>query len=180
MADPPEGSVIRENGPETMEASEPPRAPKFRRRIALTRKQRFGLPIIVLVPILALLGIFGERQVDTTARSATVAMAVRYPERFRYRQTQSLEIRVTNLAPKDIDTVHVWLDSAYVTRFVNVRIEPAPRTAFAVDLVRVRPNESRLITVELVADRYGRQRGRVGASTRTDSIAVSLSTLVFP
>ena len=47
---------------------------------------------MLTVPILALLGLFGERTALAGARSATLDVAVSYPERFRYRQVQPLTL----------------------------------------------------------------------------------------
>jgi len=116
-----------------------PRAPAMRRRIALTRKQWIGLPVLAVVPVLALAGVFGERSTTTAARSTTIQIFVRYPERFRYRQVQSLEVSVRNVSTSPLDTVRVALDTSYVTRFAAVRIEPAPRTAFVVALTNLKP-----------------------------------------
>jgi hypothetical protein len=158
----------------------PPQAPAFRRRLTPTRKQKIGLPLIVAIPILTLIGVFGERSAETHATSANLAVDVRYPDRFRYRQVEALAVSVRNLAPTTIDTMHVSLDTAYVTRFAGVRIEPSPRDAFVVDLLHVKAGESRLVTMELTGDRYGRHRGRIVVSTPTDTVPVHITTLVFP
>jgi hypothetical protein len=154
--------------------------PQTRRRIAFTRKQRIGIPILALIPLLALFGVFGERSTTIEARSASLTVSVRYPVRFRYRQTEPLEIVVRNLSPTVIDTIEVSLDTAYVTRFASVRITPEPRTAFTVPLVGVKPGEQRLVAAELQGERYGRQHGRLVVSTPNDSTVLSLRTLVFP
>lgn len=150
------------------------------RRFALTRKQRFGLPFLVAIPILTLFGVFGERQADTRIATADIAASIRYPERFRYRQVQSLDVTVTNLTPNEIDTVSVSLDTAYISRFSSVRIEPAPSRAFVVDLVHLEPGMSRLVSAELWGERYGRQHGVITVATKRDTASARISTLVFP
>lgn len=157
-----------------------PRAPAMRRRIALTRKQWIGLPVLAAVPVLALAGVFGERSTTTAARSTTIQIFVRYPERFRYRQVQSLEVSVRNVSTSPLDTVRVALDTSYVTRFAAVRIEPAPRTAFVVALTNLKPAETRLVAAELTGDQYGVHQGRVVVTSGVDSAAVALRTIVFP
>lgn len=162
------------------EADVPPQPPVTRRRLALTRKQWIGLPLIAAIPVLTLFGLFGEHHAEIRVSSRRVAVAVRYPDRFRYRQTELLTVTVRNIAGSDIDTVHVSLDTAYVTRFAGLRIEPQPSTAFTVDLAHVKPGESRLVTAEYSGDRYGRHRGRVVISTSTDTATATISTFVFP
>jgi hypothetical protein len=161
-------------------ADAPPSPPTLARRLAMTRKQRIGLPILVLIPLLGLFGVFGERRGETHATSKRIAVAVRYPERSRYRQSMSLEIDVQNLSDHRLDTVRVWLDTAYMTRFADVRITPPPRDAFIVDVVGVAPGETRLVSAELSGDAYGRHRGRVVVSAADDTVSVPISSFVFP
>lgn len=158
----------------------PPQAPATTRRFALTRKQLVGLPLIAAVPVLCLLGVFGEHSAHTTAASANIEVAIRYPARFRYRQVQPLEISVRNRGARVIDTVHVSLDTAYITRFSSVRIDPAPQRAFVVDLLRLQPGESRLVDAELWGQEYGRHNGRIVVSGNGDSAIATISTFVFP
>ena len=170
--------TTRASGRVTNEAPPPP--PPTTRRLALTRKQVIGLPLIAAVPLLCLLGVFGERSAYTTSASALLEVTIRYPERFRYRQIEPLEISVRNRSAITIDTVHVWLDTAYITRFSSVRIEPMPQRAFAVDLLHVQPGESRLVAAELWGERYGRHSGRIVVSAHADTANAHISTLVFP
>jgi len=158
----------------------PAAPPPTTRRLALTRKQQLGLPLLALIPILTLFGFFGERSATVHASSAAIAMSVRYPERFRYRQVQPLEITVRNSSSHAIDTIEVSLDTAYITRFSSVRIMPDPDRAFVVQLIAVRPGESRLVAAELWGEQYGRHRGRIVVRTPNDSAAVIVQTLVFP
>lgn len=158
----------------------PTAPPQTRRRIALTRKQRIGIPLMTLIPLLALLGAFGERSATLEAASASLAVSVQYPVRFRYRQTEPIEIAVRNLSSRILDTIDVSLDTAYITRFANVRITPEPRRAFTVELTGVKPGEQRLVAADLEGEHYGRHHGRIVVSVPNDSITVIVRTLVFP
>jgi hypothetical protein len=158
----------------------PPSPPTVRRRLALTRKQKLGLPVIIAIPILTLLGVFGEHRGETHATSRSIGVEIRYPDRFRYRQVESLDIMVWNRTGSEIDTIQVWIDTAYVTRFSSVRIEPEPIGAFSIDLLHVKPGESRLVTAELWGERYGRHRGQIIVSTHRDTATAVISTFVFP
>jgi len=161
-------------------SGEPAHAPQIRRRVAFTRKQLIGVPLLAAVPIMSLLGVFGERRSELNAASRSVAMSIRYPARFRYRQVQPLDIAVRNISGRVIDTIEVSLDTAYISRFSSVRIEPAPRIAFVVTLTDVRPGDSRLISAELWGEGYGRHHGRISATTRSDTAAATVRTVVFP
>ena len=139
-----------------------------------------GLPLMAAVPLLCLLGFFGESGARTTAASSLLDVAIRYPARFRYRQVQTLEVTVRNRSTRTIDTVHVSLDTAYITRFSSVSIDPIPQRAFVVDLVRLEPGESRLVDAELWGQDYGRHNGRIVVSANGDSAIATISTFVFP
>jgi hypothetical protein len=161
-------------------STQPPKAPPTRRRLALTRKQWVGLPALAAVPLLAVFGFFGERRAEVHATSSSIALDVRYPERFRYRQRQSLDIVVRNVSRRAIDTLEVSLDTVYVSRFSSVRIEPSARRTFVVALTDMKPGETRLVLVELWGERYGRHRGRIVAAAGGDTAIVWVNSLVFP
>jgi hypothetical protein len=158
----------------------PPRAPSIEPRIHLSWKQRLGFPIMLVIPILALFGVFGERDAHARAKSASLEMIVSYPSRMHYRQVQLLQVTVRNLSSTVADTVKVAFDTSYISRFSGVRFNPSPKTAYTVDLTDVKPSETRLVSVELEGQVYGSQRGAVVARHGTDSAMVHLRTLVFP
>lgn len=158
----------------------PPAAPRLNGRIALTTKQLFGLPVIAAVPVLALFGFFGTRTAVSVDRSKTLDVAVTYPERFRYRQTQPLRVTVRNRGPSSIDTVFVSFDTAYIARFSDVRFDPSVGSAFVVPIAHLAPGASSLVSVELSGDAYGRHRGRIVVTDEGDRVEIALSTFVFP
>jgi hypothetical protein len=160
--------------------AEPERPPVIKAKIELSWKQRLGFPILIAIPILALFGIFGEREARIRVTSGTLDVRVSYPTRFRYRQVQSLDVSVSNLSERVLDTVSVSFDTAYISRFSGVRFDPAARTAYTVDLTNVKPSESRLVSVELWGQDYGNHRGSIVVRYGSDSTMAHLKTLVFP
>src|SRR4030088_475627 len=158
----------------------PPPAPSIDPKIRLSWKQRIGFPLLLVIPLLALFGTFGESQAHSGATSGSISVAVSYPARFRYRQVQSLRVSVRNLSPVAADTIRVSFDTAYISRFSSVRFDPAAKSAYTVELTDVQPSESRLVSVELWGQDYGSHRGRIVVRRGTDSAIVHLRTLVFP
>jgi hypothetical protein len=162
----------------------PPPAPLISRRLAPTPKQWIGLPLLAAIPILTLFGVFGERRAIGRASSSAIEMTVNYPDRFRYRQVQPLDVSVRNVSGRAIDSVTVSLDTAYISRFSSVRIDPAPRVAYEVSLGHLAPGESRIVAAELWGQHYGAHRGRIIATvpgvTRADTLSVDIRTIVFP
>jgi len=157
-----------------------PRAPVGAPRWKLTRKQWVGLPALALVPVLALFGVFGERSATITAATPSLGVRVTYPERFRYRQSERLEIAVTNRSTRVLDSVRVSLDTAYLARFEDVRVAPAPRTPYEVWLAPIAPGETRLVVVELTGKRYWRHAGSLGVAMGDERASFRISSLVFP
>lgn len=157
-----------------------PRAPTDAPRVRLTRKQWIGLPVIALVPLLALFGVFGERQKTIAIVSPALGITINYPERMRYRQSEILEISVVNRGQRVLDTVLVSVDTSYLSRFIDVRSNPPTTAEFVVPLLAVRPGESRLVSIALTGDRYWRHPATVSATAGPERTTAAFSTLVFP
>lgn len=165
---------------EPQEPLEPPQPPSHDRRLELNALQLIGAPILALIPILAMAGLFGESWTSGSARGASVGLRVEYPTRFRSRLSKPISVVVENHSTDVLDTVEVSFDSTFVDRFPAIVFVPAPRDAYVVSLANVKPQEERRVHVEIDGDRVGRHRGRVVARTRDDSAAVELRTIVFP
>lgn len=160
---------------------DPPQAPEIDRRFRLYPYQWIGLPLMMLVPVLALFGVFGQSW--DTARGATAALELelRYPSRFRYKQLNGMDVYVTNSSGRQLDTVTVSFDTAYINRFSTVTFVPSATGAYEVELTKVEPDERRLIRVELQGEKYWLHRGLIQAwAAGSDTLRVPVSTVVFP
>jgi hypothetical protein len=172
--------VTRDRLAEGTGAAEPPRAPSIKPKIALSRKQRFVMPLLLGIPILAVLGVFGESQALAHATGGSIDVSVSYPTRFRYRQVQSIHVSVRNHSSTMLDTVSIGFDTAYISRFSSVRFDPAVKTAYTIDLTNFKPGESRLVSVELWGQDYGSHSGDIVARNGGETVMVHLRTFVFP
>ena len=162
------------------DATAPPEPPVVTPHFAFTRKQYIGIPLLAVIPVLTLLGVFGEKRETARATSRALEMRVEYPSRFRYRQVEALDIAITNVSVRTLDTVTVSLDTAYITRFSGVRISPEPQQNFVVALSSVKPRETRLIHAELWGERYGSHHGRIVGAASADTVRQQIQTFVFP
>ena len=158
------------------------RAPDAPRRFRLHRYQWFGIPLLFLVPVLALLGVFGETWARAEAAGADLTLEVRYADRYRYKMINSVEAWVENRTGVRLDTVVVAFDEAYVRQFSTLMFIPSPTVPFEVELYALGPGERRLVWAEFQAERYGRHVGALQAYVpgRSDTVSVTLSTFVFP
>lgn len=141
-----------------------------------------GLPIIFLLPLLAVFGVFGESREIVEGASAVLTLRAEYPTRTRYRQTESLEIVVENRSDRTIDTVVVSLDADYIRKFSSPTFIPDVTEPFEIEFLEVKPGESRRIWGELQGESYGRHRGMIEAygAGSSDTVGVALDTIIFP
>ena len=162
------------------EAGGPAPPPDTDRKLELNWAQLIGLPALALIPVLALLGFFGEHWETSAADGAHVHARVEYPDRFRARLTKPITVTIENRSRSPYDSVEVSFDSAYVGRFRAVNIMPSPTEAYVVSITDVKPGETKRVHMELDADQVGRHSGRVVVRARGDSAVIPIRTTVFP
>lgn len=129
--------------------------------------------------MLGSLGVLGQTSVTRQAEAGRIRISVEYPDRFRFKQLNSVVINVTNDGTAVIDSLVVSLDSAYASRFSTVRAIPPFREPYTVVLKGIDARETRLAIIEIQAERYGVHEGhlRIVAS---DTVHIPLRTIVFP
>ena len=163
-------------------SNEPTQPPSVDRGLELNWAQWIGIPILAVIPVLAMAGVFGEHweSKDADGATARLRMQVEYPDRFRARLTKPITVSIENRSPATFDTVEVSFDTAFVDRFVGVSFIPEARDAYVVAVTDVHPGETRRVHLEFAADRVGRHAGRVVARAGGDSAVIALHTVVFP
>lgn len=168
--------------PEEPESKQPfPSAPEIDRRVSVPPFRAIGMGLIMLVPALAIAGVFGESWDTAAAGGPNISVRMEFPSRYRYKMLNSLTLAVENTSARTIDTVTVSLDTAYALRFSTVVITPPPAQAYMVPLTDVEPGEIRLVVVELQGERYGRHSGQVHVETTSgDTLALPVHTLIYP
>lgn len=160
---------------------QPPHAPDVSRHVHLHPWQWVGVPLLLLIPLLALLGVFGESRATVRAETAQIALELQYATRYRYKTINSLSLDVTNRTGAWLDTVTVEIDTAYVSRFSNVAAIPSFTGAYTIELTAVEPQETRSVRVELQGEHYGRHRGELRATASgADTARLQMSTFIFP
>ena len=75
-----------------------PQPPPFQRKLQFHPTQRIGIPLLMILPILALFGLFGETYTTNHAENEQLSMQVEYATRYRYKMTNDLRVSVTNLS----------------------------------------------------------------------------------
>lgn len=158
----------------------PPAAPEVPPRVRMHRSELVGMAIIALVPLLALSGLFGPATGQAQAGGDAIALEVRYPARYRLGMVQTMQARVSNRSASSMARVTLAVDSAYLEGFTAASPIPNFSRAYAVELPDLAPGETRMVVLDLEAERPGRFRGQASAVHAGDSVAVRLTTLVLP
>lgn len=159
----------------------PPQPPDTEARVRLSLAQRIGLPLMALVPVLALAGVFGERQARREDARGPLLISAQVPTRLRYRQRTTLELSVTNRGVATLNDVRVRIDSSYLDRFSNVSLSPSASPDGAVRFGSLRPKESVRLTVTLEGERTGAlHAAAIVSDAEGDTARVALASIVFP
>lgn len=156
----------------------------FRRRLQFPRLQLAGVALLLVVPILALLGVFGPSSHTVAETMPGLEIQVQYPTRFRYKTLSTLDVSLKNTSNRPLSPVTVAFDRVYISRFSQVQFTPSAKSVTATDYrvqLDIPPGEVRRVSVSLQADRYGLHHGNISAlAYGGPGILISVSTFVFP
>jgi hypothetical protein len=164
---------------------QPPQPPEIRRRVAFHRTQLIGVPLLAIIPILALFGVFGTSTGEASAESAELQLHISYPTRFRYKVINSLTVEVRNRTGQALPAITVDFDKSYLSQFSGVAFTPSVKTVtgevYMVELTDVQPNEARTVSVEIQAEEYGGHPGFISATAGdAEGVRATVNTFVFP
>lgn len=170
---------------ENDEPIRPPEAPPFTRSLRLDRPEKIGVPLLLLLPLLALYGMFDEQEMTTTAAATGVEMQVIYPSRSRHQLEGVLEIHVRNSSVHALPVLTLGIDRNYLAHFDQVRFLPLPiridGETYQVEFRDLQPGETRRLNIELRPDDPGRHTGRITARGIDGSQAeTTISSIIFP
>lgn len=165
--------------------SRPPEPPETSRKIQFHLVQLIGIPLILIIPVLALFGVFGESEEKVGAANSEFEMQVEYPSRFRYKQINPLEVSLRNISSNKIPVLTVAFDRSYISEFSETQFTPDVKdvtgTNYKVELRDIEPGETRRVSVSLQGEHYGLHKGAVTALAENGSKAeVKVSTFIFP
>jgi hypothetical protein len=167
------------------EHSQPPQPPTVARRLQFHHLQLIGIPLLLLVPVLALFSVFGETVSSTVAASPELELHVEYPTRFRYKMIDTVMVSFTNVSARTLSSVQVEFERAYVEKFSTVAFTPSVKhvtdAAYIVEVNELLPGETRIISVTIQAEKFGRHAGSITATyDNAERLQVSIDTFAFP
>ncbi|HEY2027096.1 MAG TPA: hypothetical protein VGG78_08810 [Gemmatimonadaceae bacterium] len=159
----------------------PPQPPDIAPRLRLSVAQRIGIPLIALIPVLALLRVFGESRATWVDQRGPLLATAHGPARLRYRQRMTLDVSVANRSSATVNDVRVRIDSSYLDRFTGVSLSPHASPDGWVYFGSLPPAASVQLTVALQGDRTGAIRGAaVVTDAQGDTARLPLKSTVFP
>jgi hypothetical protein len=164
---------------------QPPQPPDFNRRFQLYPYQYIAIPLLFVIPILALLGAFGQAITSAEAANTSLAVHVKYESRMHYQLFVPIVITVTNQTDETLSDVRVYISRDYLDGFSQITLMPAAETitdtAYVIELQTLEPNETQTVTGDIRAHTTGRYMGSIRVeATNAETVSVSLESIVFP
>lgn len=165
-------------------AEHPPLPPAFDRQFQLHPYQYIGIPLLFVIPILTLLGFFGQTLETKQALNDVLAVQVTYTTRVRYTNPAPMSLDITNRTAAPLSHVTVALDRAYMDGFDDLNILPAPTmmtdSAILIDLTDLQAGQTQRIAVEIKAGPSGVYAGTITVSADGNVLKIPIETLSFP
>jgi hypothetical protein len=166
------------------EVPQPPEPPEVKRAINLYPYQWIGIPLMLLIPILAVFGVFGDRYNRVTQTGNGLEIEINYGTHLRYKTLNPLEISVRNMGGETLERLVVSIDRDYIENFTNVQFKPDVARLndkfYEVEFENMPAGDTRVVTVELQGERPGQHSGTITASTGGGAVQTSIETFVFP
>ena len=144
------------------------------------RIELVGIILLALLPLLAVLGVFGPASGEGQASGGQLQVRVEHPTLMRFQNLERLRIVVTNEGAESVQDIRIAIDPDYVEAFSGASFEPQPDQPYSFEVAELRPGEQRLFTTELTANEFGRHEGRLTFESPGAAGTAQFHTFVFP
>lgn len=158
----------------------PPAPPTVPPKLRMRMVELIGIALFAMLPLCALLGVFGPAASGRAATGYSLSVEAQYPTKLRFEMKDRLDLLVRNTGSKPLEKVSVRFSGNYLQAFSAVSFVPDATRAYEVELEKVLPGETRLISAELTADSYGRHQGQIVVSAGATRLVLPVSTITFP
>ena len=159
----------------------PPAQPKIWR---FYRHQLVGVPLLLLVTVLAMAGVFGDTESTTTETRGDVEVRLVVADRFRFKMIGPLTVTVFNQGAEPIENTAVRISTDYLANFSNVSLSPAVTRItdewHEISLGALAPGESAVVTGEIQAESFGLHRGLIEVQADDRVVELEAATWAFP
>lgn len=164
---------------------EPPEAPDIPRQWKFYDYQYIAIPLLLLIPVLALLGVLGETSATVEAAGEGLLLRVQYPDRAHYEAYNHIEVTVRNESAEAVSGLFVEFDRGLLDHFSQLSVNPSlteiTDTAYRVELGDLEAGAERVVTLDYQPDLNGAHDSWVRLTA--DGIAqvqADISMFVFP
>jgi hypothetical protein len=166
-------------------SKQPPAPPQFKPKFQIYGYQYIAIPILILVPLLAVFGVFGTTYASVESAGERARLRVDYPERVFTGESNEMAIHIRHVGTGDMTGIELWIDQSYLEQFTDVRFTPDITTLTdeyaIIALENLAQSETRLVTIELAGHAVGSHEAEIRLrADGTEEATVRFSTLVFP
>lgn len=157
----------------------PPAPPRIPHRIRLSRLQWAGVPLLALVPALAVAGVFDDRSVVVEREVGALSVRAELPQGVRQNRSGIVEIELAN--DGDVPaSAEVAISPEYLDACIEIDMTPAPHRAWASRVDAIAPGQRARVRLEFQGERAGLHQGVIRVHEGRDEIRIPLRTFVFP
>jgi hypothetical protein len=144
------------------------------------RFQWIGIPLLIMIPILSLLGVFDRGTNIKKIEGHDFKAKIEFPGKLRDGEVEYIRIEVTNTSSKQLDKISAGLNREYFAKFSDVTFFPEANDIYEVELKEIPSGQSRYIDIKVKAREFGTYKGELKLTTKNSSFKISLTTFVFP
>lgn len=163
---------------------QPPKPPELERKMLFYPYQLIAIPLLLLIPVLALFGVFGETMATAAASQNGIELEVDYPTRMLYHSDQTIEVQVRNTTGSALPLVTVTLDVSYLNGFSDLSFVPSnvviSDDVYRINFENVQAGETRILTIDTVSVEYGSHQGTISVTAGANGPSVTVSTFIIP
>lgn len=155
--------------------------PEFQPKIKLWRYQWIGIPLLLLIPILALLNVFGVQHENISYTGNGVEINGKYPVKMRYGQEEFLRLEIKNGSKQDLKGTRVIVDKSYVERFDGAEFSPDVTENYSVNLGTLKRGETKIFSLKLKAGKGGTYDGGLTVMSQNKQLyRTDVETVIYP
>ena len=158
----------------------PPAPPEIPHRIRLSRLQWAGVPLLALVPVLALAGVFDDRSAVVEREVGSLSVRAELPQGVRQNRSGIIEIDLVNQGDAPV-SAEVAISPEYLDACIEIDMTPAPHRAWTSRVDAIAPGQRAHVRLEFQGERAGLHQGVIRVREgRGEEIRIPLRTFVFP
>lgn len=162
-----------------------PKPPRLGRQVRLYRYQVIGLPILALLPVLALFGVFGLASERTGEEAGQFEVSLRYDTRTRLGKDATIDVEIRNGSNATVAAPVVAITRNYLEGFSDLAFTPddvkIDASHYLIELEPIPPGASAVVTVEMTPLRYWSRQGELTVTgLGEEEFRFGLRTLVYP